>query len=258
MAWKAAHATTFGVMLFGLWPAMTAKADDQQLVEGYLQRRGISGAAVRPVTDDFVGRTFPDFSFFGVIFRQYPIAVQCPATTDLKCTNLFFVRNGQVDFESTIEELKFFFAVNLGPVPTQDAATDAASTWLRFSEELKQDLFYTFSPPDVSYTPRVDITILRAHGAVAAGGEGNIDVVDDARHRRESREHFGKERATARNQADLPGDQIARPRSDRAPHGGTRPPGHGPRRQTIPGPGPSHRQSQTPAGHRPYLAANFE
>jgi hypothetical protein len=177
MAWRAAHATTFGVMLVGLWPAMTANADDQQLVEDYLQRRGVSGAVVRTVTDDFAGRAFPGFSFFGVIFRQYPVAVQCPATTDLKCANLFFVQNSKVDFVSTIEELKFFFAVNLGPAPTQDAATDAASTWLRFSEELKQDLFYTFSPPDVSYTPRDDLTIVRAHASVTAGGDGNIDVL---------------------------------------------------------------------------------
>jgi hypothetical protein len=177
MAWRAAHATNLGVMLLGLWPATTAKADDQQLVEDYLQRRGVSGAVVRPVTDDFVGRTFQDFSFFGVIFRQYPVALQCPAATDLKCTNLFFVRNSQVDFVSTIEELKFFFAVNLGPAPTQDTATDAASSWLRFSEELKQDLFYTFSPPDISYTTRIDLTILRARASVAAGGDGSIDVL---------------------------------------------------------------------------------
>ena len=56
-------------------------------------------------------------------------------------------------------------------------ATDAASTWLRFSEELKQDLFYTFSSPDVSYTSRDDLTILRARVSVAAGGDGNIDVL---------------------------------------------------------------------------------
>jgi hypothetical protein len=118
-----------------------------------------------------------DFSFIGVIFRQYPVAVQCPQTTDLKCANLFFVRNSQVDFVSTIEDLKFFFAVNLGPAPTQDTATDVADTWLRFSEELKQDLFYTFSLPEVSYMPRTDLALVRAHASVAAGGDGNIDVL---------------------------------------------------------------------------------
>src|SRR5215831_11049957 len=172
-----ARVMALGAMLVGLWSATIARADDQQLVESYLQSRGVSGAVVRPVTDDFVSRTFPNFSFFGVIFRQYPIAVQCPQTKDLKCANLFFVQESQVDFVSTIEDLKFFFAANLAPVPIQDAATDAASTWPRFSEELKQDLFYTFSPPAVSYTPRDDLTVVRAHASVAAGGDGNIDVV---------------------------------------------------------------------------------
>jgi hypothetical protein len=177
MDWRAAHVTALGAVLLTLWCATTAKADDQQLVQDYLLSRGVTGALVRPVIDDFVGRTFPNFSFFGVIFRQYPIAVQCPQTKDLKCANLFFVQNSQVDFVSTIEDLKFFFAANLGPVPSQDSASDAVSTWLRFSEELKQDLFYTFSPPDVSYTLRDDLALLRAHAYVAAGGDGNIDVL---------------------------------------------------------------------------------
>jgi len=177
MLWKAANATTLGTILLTLWSATAAEADDQQLVEGYLQGRGLNGYIVRPVTDDFVGRTLPNFSFFGVIFRQYPIAVQCPPSQDLKCANLFFVQNGQVDFVSTIDDLRFFFAANLGPVPTQDAGTDAASTWLRFSEELKQDGFYTFSPSNVSYVPRSDLTFLRAHASVVGGGDGSIDVV---------------------------------------------------------------------------------
>ena len=177
MFWNAGNATTLAAILLGLWPATVAKADDQQLVESYLQRRGFNGYVVRPVTDDFVGRTFPNFSFFGVIFRQYPIAVQCPPASDLKCANLFFVQNGQVDFASTIDDLRFFFAANLRPVPTQDAATDAASTWLRFSEELKQDGFYTFSPSDVSYMPRNDLTVLRAHASIVSGGDGNIDAI---------------------------------------------------------------------------------
>ncbi len=177
MICRAASGMALGAIVFALWPTTIARADDQQLVQDYLQGRGITAAVVRPVTDDFVGRTFPNFSFFGVIFRQYPIAVQCPQVPDLKCANLFFVQNGQVDFVSTIEDLKFFFAANLNPTPTQDTATDAASSWLRFSEELKQDLFYTFSPPDISYTARADLTLLRAHASVAAGGDGNIDVV---------------------------------------------------------------------------------
>src|SRR5205085_1421292 len=87
------------------------------------------------------------------------------------------VKGGQVDFVATIEDLKFFFSSQLDPVPSQQAATDAAGTWLRFSEELKQDLFYTFSPPEVTYLPQKDVTSVRAHAAVVTGGEGQIDVV---------------------------------------------------------------------------------
>src|SRR5262249_27788337 len=177
MSWRAVYSTALGAMLFSLWPATAAQADDQQLVENYLQSRGVIGGVVRPVTDDFVGRAFPRFRFFRVIFRQYPVALQCPETKDLKCANLFFVQDGRVDFVTAIEDLRFFFAANLGLAPAQDTATDAAGAWLRFSEELKQDLFYTFSPPTVSYTPRDDLTLLRAHVSVLAGGDGNIDIL---------------------------------------------------------------------------------
>jgi len=166
-----------GAVVFGLCPASVAQADDQQLVEDYLATRGASGALVRPITDDFVGRIFPDFSFFGVIFRQFPIAVQCPQTQDLKCSNLFFVKGGRVDFVATIPDLNFFFAAEMGPAPSENAAIDAASTWLRFSEELKQDLFYTFSAPEISYLPREDISRVRGQVAVTAGGRGQIEVL---------------------------------------------------------------------------------
>jgi len=95
----------------------------------------------------------------------------------LKCSNVFFVKDGRIDFASNIPDLNFFFVSELGPVPSKEAATDAASTWLRFSEELKQDLFYTFSPTEISYIPQEDVTRVRGHAVVTAGGEGQIDVV---------------------------------------------------------------------------------
>ena len=86
-SWRSAYAVGAAVALFGSVNA--ARANDQQLVENYLKSRGAStGAVVRPITDDYVGRTFPDFSFFGVIFRQYPVAVMCPQAQDLKCSNV--------------------------------------------------------------------------------------------------------------------------------------------------------------------------
>jgi hypothetical protein len=157
--------------------ATAARADDQQLVEEYLKSRGVTGAVVRPITDAYVGRTFPNLSFFGVIFPQYPVAVLCPQTQDLKCANVFFVEGGQVDFLSTIADLTFFFARELDMARTKSAATDAAGTWLRFSEELKQDLFYQFSTLEISYIPREDVTRVRGQVTVSAGGKGQIEVL---------------------------------------------------------------------------------
>jgi hypothetical protein len=163
--------------MFYLASATIASADDQQLVEDYLKTRGTSGAVVRPITDDYVARSFPNINFFGVIFPQYPVALLCPQTQDLKCSNIFFVKDGQVDFVANIPDLKFFFVAELAPVPSQDAAVDAASSWLRFSEELKQDLFYAFSAPEISYVPRDDVTSVRGHTVVTAGGQGAIDML---------------------------------------------------------------------------------
>src|SRR6266567_6198154 len=174
---RAKHATRLAALLLGLASAITARADDQKLVADFLDNLNVHGYVIRPITDDYVGRTFPNLSFFGVIFPQYPVAVLCPQTGDLKCSNVFFVKDGQVDFVATIPDLKFFFAAELDPVPSQQGAVDAASSWLRFSEELKQDLFYAFSAPEISYVPRQDITWMRGHAAVIAGGEGYVDML---------------------------------------------------------------------------------
>ena len=61
MIWRAA--TALGAMFLGLWSTTTAKADDQQLVQDYLQSHGITGAVVRPVTDDFRRPDLPEFQF---------------------------------------------------------------------------------------------------------------------------------------------------------------------------------------------------
>ena len=177
MSWQTAHTASLTAVVLTLWSAPIAKADDQGLVGDYLNARGIIGAVVRPIADDYVARTFPNFGFFGVIFRQYPVAVTCPQGQDLKCANVFFVKDGKVDFFSTLTDLKFLFAAQLGPVPSADSAIDAASTWLRLSEELKQDLFFGFSAPEISYTPRDDITQVLGHVTVISGGEGHIDMV---------------------------------------------------------------------------------
>src|SRR5712692_11404976 len=153
---RARHAIRLASLLLALSSAITASPDEQQLVVDFLDNLNVHGYVIRPITDDYVGRTFANFSFFGVIFRQYPVARLCPEQQGLECSNIFFVQNEHVGFVPNISELKTFFSQELCPLPSEDAANDAGRSWLRFSDELKQDLFFVFSDPGVDYTPTAD------------------------------------------------------------------------------------------------------
>ena len=173
---RAKHTIRLTALLLGLLSAITARADDQQLVADFLDNLNVHGYVIRPITDDYVERTFPNFSFFGVIFRQYPVAYLCPQQQGLECSNIFFVQNEEVGFAPNIAELKTFFSEKLCPVPNEDAANDAGRSWLRFSSELKQDLFFEFSPPAVDYTATADGATVIGQAVVTAGGQGRIDM----------------------------------------------------------------------------------
>jgi len=134
---RAQHATRLAALLLGLASAITARADDQQLVADFLDNLNVHGYVIRPITDDYVGRTFPNLSFFGVIFPQYPVARLCPGQQGLECSNIFFVQDEQVGFVPNISELTTFFSQELCPVPSEDAANDAGRSWLRFSDDSK-------------------------------------------------------------------------------------------------------------------------
>ncbi len=66
---RARHSIRSVALLLSLSAAITANADDQQLVVDFLDNLNVQGYVIRPITDDYVTRTFPNFSFFGVIFR---------------------------------------------------------------------------------------------------------------------------------------------------------------------------------------------
>src|SRR5712692_5386128 len=159
-----------------VWPSAT-RADDQQLVEDYLDSIGAESEYYRiyPIADDYVGRTFSNFSFFAVQFIQYPYSVYPPDPLEEQ-SNVFIVHGGNVSFIDDTDGLQAFFSAQLGPVPNADSAKDAGSAWLRLSEELKQDLFFTFSDPAVDYMPTPDGAIVSGQIVVLNGGTGSIDM----------------------------------------------------------------------------------
>jgi len=173
---KAKYAIRLAALLLVLSSVITARADDQQLVADFLDNLNVQGYMIRPITDDYVARAFPNLSFFGVIFRQYPIARLCPGQHGLECSNIFFVQDEAVGFVPNISELKTFFSQQLSPVPSEDAANDAGRSWLRFSDELKQDLFFVFSSPAVEYKPTADGATVAGQVVVTGGGRGEINM----------------------------------------------------------------------------------
>jgi hypothetical protein len=130
--------------------AVARAGDPEQLVIQYLQDHGAQNGTytIDPVTDPYVTNTFPDIAFFGVFFRQYPVAIRPP--DGLVSSNLFYVQNNKVAYLTEPSQLMDFFFSQLGPIPTKKGIRDAGRSWLRLSEEFTQDQFYTFSKPHVS------------------------------------------------------------------------------------------------------------
>lgn len=154
--------------------ASPAWADDCDAVEQFLETQEAYGYVIDPITDDYVGRTFPGLSFCGVIFRQWPVAVYPPE--GFNYSNVAVVQGGQVSLITNESDLRQFFADHLGAAPDADSAKDAGRTWLRFSSELEQDLFFTFSDPAVEYTSTKDAAVVTGRVIVLNGGTGAIEL----------------------------------------------------------------------------------
>lgn len=165
-------------MVFALGWASPARADDCDLVAQRVQDLGAEREyfVVYPVNDDYLARSFPNASFCAAIFRQWPVGMYPPEGSGLEESNIGVVQDGNVSFVTSTDEQRAFFLAQLGPVPIEDAAKDAGRSWLRLSEELKQDLFYGFTDPAVDYSPTPVGATVNGRVVVNRGGEGQIDV----------------------------------------------------------------------------------
>jgi hypothetical protein len=155
-----------------LTPARQARADGQQALEDDLRARGAKHFIITPLTDSYLGRSFPDFCFFGVRFPQYPVVLEYPPDP-LELTNAAAVdQDGQVTYLTTFEDERDFFFTYLSPATTEDQLRDACLSWLRLSEEEDQDGFFRFGKPNVNFA-RGFVT---GDVAVEEGGTGSIRV----------------------------------------------------------------------------------
>jgi hypothetical protein len=140
-----------------------------------LRKQGMPSLA--RITDEALTQTFPNQHFFGVTFRQYPVARAAPKP--LKSKNIFALRkNGKTRHLTDTAGLEEYFRETLPPVSDEKSATDAAAAWLRLSEEFKQDGYFKFSIPRDSLKAEKADTGWRASGkaVVTQGGKGDISV----------------------------------------------------------------------------------
>jgi hypothetical protein len=170
---KTSSSIAAGAVLLGLFFATPASADDCDRIDKFLDAKDVYGYLIYPITDEYVARTFPGRTFCAVIFRQWPVAFYPPE--DLAYSNVGIVARDQISFITSTSDLRNFFA-QLGPITDPDAEQDAGRTWLRLSEELEQDLFFTFSAPSVQYSSTKDGSLVTGQVVVLNGGTGEIDL----------------------------------------------------------------------------------
>jgi hypothetical protein len=159
-------------------------AKAQKVVNDDLDRLKAAGFTMQQVKDEAVGRAFPKVVFFGVFFRQFPIARL--TLEGLKSANLYAVgADGKPQLLKEAKQLEDFLKTNLSPAKTDDTAKDAARSYVRLAEELHQDGFFKFALQDDSTKigEGKDGKTATARAVVMAGGNGELGTAltfDDA------------------------------------------------------------------------------
>jgi hypothetical protein len=152
----------------------SADAADKAVHED-LDKLKAAGFVMQEVKDEPVGRAFPKHVFFGVYFRQYPVARLTPK--GMNASNVYAVGpDGKAQLLKDATELQGFFKRNLAPAREENPAKDAARAYVRLMEELHQDGFYKFALQDDS--TKVDAgqesKKATARSVVMAGGNGEL------------------------------------------------------------------------------------
>jgi hypothetical protein len=170
-------------------PANDKPSDDdvtkaQKAVNDDLDRLKAAGFTMQQVKDEAVGRAFPRVVFFGVFFRQFPVARLTPE--GMNSANLYAVGpDAKPQLLKEAKQLENFFKANLSSTKTDDAAKDAARAYVRLAEELHQDGFFKFALQDDSTKVELgkDGKTATARTVVMAGGNGELGAAltfDDA------------------------------------------------------------------------------
>jgi hypothetical protein len=149
-----------------------AEAAKKQLLE-HLGARA-KGGQIDPIGGLMLRRTFPDYQFFALHFRQYPVAMVVPE--GLKFSNVFAVsKDGKVEHLKDAKDLEAFFRDHGPQAGKELVAVHLTQGWLQLSTWFVQDGFYKFTigKPDVKTVSGM-IASAGCTAMVTAGGNGEI------------------------------------------------------------------------------------
>ena len=152
----------------------------KKAVDAHLVKIKGTAGTVEQVKDEPVARAVPNFAFYTVRYRQYPIARMTPK--GLKASNVFAVdAKGKVQVLTTLAELQKFLKASLPAADSKAKLEDAARLAVRLGQEFHQDGFYRFKLEDDS-TKAVPGKSATAKVVVMQGGNGTyaVDLKFDA------------------------------------------------------------------------------
>ncbi len=154
-------------------PETAAKAVNDELA-----RVNATGFVTQQVQNEAVRRVFPQHLFFGVYFRQYPVARMTPE--GMNNANLYAVGPGaKPNLLKESKRLQDFFKTSLAVTTDEEGTKDAARAYVRLVEELHQDGFYKFALQEDSTRVKAskEGKVATARAVVMAGGNGEIGAV---------------------------------------------------------------------------------
>jgi hypothetical protein len=135
------------------------------------------GGQIVSIGSEPLAKTFPDYQFFALRFRIYPVARVLPE--GMKPSNVFAVpKDGKPEHLKDEKTLEAFFGKHGPAARGKTEAATLVRSWLSLSQEFVQDGFYKFDlrqPPEIKEEGG-KVQSVSGRAMVVTGGNGEINA----------------------------------------------------------------------------------
>lgn len=148
-----------------------------------LRKSNAQHAHVVWINEPELAKLFPGQTFFGVRFRQFPVAIVPPE--GFKSSNVFAVSDDAVQRIRDHEDLEEFLKTKLRGEVNLERVKDVTAAWLALAQEYVQDGFYKFEILRKDFTVEKkkqsarEFDRITGRAIVKQGGNGEITVSID-------------------------------------------------------------------------------